>query len=513
MKKPFVFNALVLTLTSQLMRIIGIFYIAFLSNKIGAEGIGLNQLIGSIYFLAATLASSGIGTAVSRLTAESIAKSGYRSISNVVRRSLLFSIFFGMLAGILLFLLSGFLGTSILGDSRSVMSLKVLSAELPFMAVTSCLRGYFYGVKKVMKPAVQMIFEQIVQLTVLFMILDFYVGKGLDYACFAIALSSVVSELMSCGLGIILYAFDSYRRKLAISHEKNINRQILEISVPIAGSSYLRSGLRTAENVLIPSGLRQYGSSEGTSLAQFGTIGMTMPVLLFPSSFLSAISTLLLPEISEANALVNINRIKNIFSRVFQLTAVFSVLFCGMFIVFANDLGTLIYRNQNICTLLMILAPLVPLIYIDFIVDSMLNALNRQVKTLKINLFDYSIRICLILILIPRFGFWAYIPIFYLSTILNAFLSVRCLLITINSKINFMNWLIKPLLSILLSGSLLILLSKIIHYSVLNWGVVIVKIIILTVLYFLILLTALGIKVSELFRLRQTISTPENKNT
>jgi O-antigen/teichoic acid export membrane protein len=45
-----------------------------------------------------------------------------------------------------------------------VISLKTLSFGLPFMALSSCLRGYFYGVRKIMIPASQMIFEQGAQL-------------------------------------------------------------------------------------------------------------------------------------------------------------------------------------------------------------------------------------------------------------------------------------------------------------------------------------------------------------
>ena len=71
MKKAFFTNTVVLTVTTQLLRIIGLYYIAFLSDKIGTEGIGLYQLIFSVYFLATTIATSGISVAVSRLSAES----------------------------------------------------------------------------------------------------------------------------------------------------------------------------------------------------------------------------------------------------------------------------------------------------------------------------------------------------------------------------------------------------------------------------------------------------------
>jgi stage V sporulation protein B len=487
MKRTFFTNAVVLTLTTQLLRVVGLFFIAFLSGRIGAEGVGLYQLTFSVYFLAATMASSGIGIAVSRLTAESIAISGYRYMYNVVRRSAAFSLFTGLTIGFLLFAFSGFIGKSLLGDSRSVISLKTLSFGLPFMALSSCLRGYFYGVRKIMIPASQMIFEQGAQLAIVLAIIDSFASRGLEYSCLAIAVSSTMTEILSCGYGFVFYMFERARSALAVKREKDINRRILSISVPVAASSYLRAGLRTAENILIPSGLRRNGHSEGEALSRFGLIGMAMPVLLFPSSFLTAVSALLLPEISEAYSLQNAQRIKKMFLKVFQYTVMLSLLFSGIFIAFSRDFGMLIYQNADAALLIMLLAPLVPLIYLDFIVDSMLNGLNQQMKTLKINILDYTLRIGLILILIPKYGFFAYIAIYYLSTMLNAFLSIRHLLFVSEAKLDYLAFVIKPLLAVLASGLAVKALSKLISLAEPSWLYLALKIALMAAIYTIIL--------------------------
>lgn len=205
MKKAFFTNTVVLTLTTQLLRVVGLFYIAFLSDKIGTEGIGLYQLIFSVYFLATTLATSGISIAVSRLSADSLGRSGFKSISNVVSRAALFSLFLGLFAAAALFLSSGFIGAEILNDSRTIVSLKMLSCGLPFMAITSCLKGYFFGIRKALLPASEMLFEQAVQLIILFAIINSFIPKGLDYACFAIAISAAATEVIACGYTFLLY--------------------------------------------------------------------------------------------------------------------------------------------------------------------------------------------------------------------------------------------------------------------------------------------------------------------
>ena len=59
---------------------------------------------------------------------------------------------------------------------------------------------------------------------------------------------------------------------------------MLAIAVPVAASSYLRSGLNTAEQMLIPWGLKKYGLSENLALGEYGMIGgMVMPVIMLPA--------------------------------------------------------------------------------------------------------------------------------------------------------------------------------------------------------------------------------------
>ena len=58
------------------------FFRVYMSGKIGAEGMGLYQLIFSIYVLASTFATSGISTAVTRLVAEEAPEGGRAASSH-----------------------------------------------------------------------------------------------------------------------------------------------------------------------------------------------------------------------------------------------------------------------------------------------------------------------------------------------------------------------------------------------------------------------------------------------
>ncbi len=491
MKRSFVKNTLILTLTSQLLRVIGIYLLAYMSGKIGEEGIGLYQLILSIYMLAATFASSGIGIAVSRLTAEALSRSGGRNVTNVLQRAVSISLLLGITFGVALYSLSGFIGESWLGDARTVLSVKTLAFGLPFMALTSSLQGYFYGMKKVLKPAGQMMFEQMARIMLIMLILDMFLPKGLEYACFAIVLACMISEGLSCCFGFILYLIDKRQSSLKVTDEKGIMKKIAHIALPIAVSSYIRTALRTAENTMIPAGLRKFGATTKQALSQFGQIGMAMPIIFFPCGILAAVGTLLIPEVSEAYAVKNMRRVQYIFGKVFKNTVLLAILFAGVFTAFAKDFSLLIYQNGDIARLLMLLAPLVPLIYLDFIVDSMLNGLNQQVQTLKINILDSSLRVLLIFFLVPEFGLDAYIIILYVSALINGTLSIRRLLISSETKIPFVGWIIKPLVCVASSAMVVKILFAIIPLgdSVSAWCLTLKVVLMLALYIFLLFIT------------------------
>lgn len=480
--KHFFKNTMILTLTTQLLSLIGVFFIAWLSRAIGSEGIGLYQLISSVYILAGTLASSGVGVTVSRLIAESAAKSGGRSTSDVLRKAVIISAVMGITVGIALYLLSDVIGVSLLSDHRTVLSIKVLAPGLPFMALSATMRGYFIGMRRVLKPSIQMVFEQLVRIGISMMILHIFLPRGLEYACLAVILACMISEAASCLFAFAMYAMER-RHALPVIPEKGVTSKIIRISLSIAASSSLRSVLRTAENILIPLGLKRHGESHAGALSQFGQLGMTMPVLFFPSGLLVSVGTMLLPEVAHARAVGNTERIRSIFSRVFQMTVMMALLFCAVFLAFASDFGQLIYKSDAISRLLALMAPLTPLIYLDFVVDSMMNGLGQQMRTLRINILDYVIRIGLVVLLIPRFGLMAYLLILYLSAMLNATLSIRRLLIVSHTSIHIVEWIIKPLISAAAAGLLVVLVFRLLPLTQPNAWLLTAKIVLLTAVY------------------------------
>lgn len=452
MKKTiFIKNALILTATSFLLRFAGIIFKVWLASAIGSEGIGLYSLIFSFYVLCSTFATTGISTAVTRLVAEELALGSKKGTLRILRRSIELSMILSLLTIGIVYFGADFIATKIIKDIRTIPAIKILSFSLPFMATSSCLKGFFIARRKVTPNSLSQILEQIVRILIVVLLVTKFMGKGLKTTCAAVMLGDIISEAV--GFLCLFVAFLWDRKKLSsLCGRKNppfkIVRKIISISAPITSGRYLNSVLRTGENLLVPRTLAKFSGLKGSALSLFGMIkGMALPILFFPSAILNAISLLLIPEMSEACALKRFWVIKKSSENIIKITALISFIFASIFFVAGEKLGVLIYKSEEVGYLIKVLSPIVPLMYLDSISDGILKGLDQQKFTFITAISDSSIRILLIISLLPVTGLKGFIGIMYFSNILTCFLHVGRLIKISGAKLKKTEELLLPLLS------------------------------------------------------------------
>ena len=486
--KVFLFNGILLTITALVMRTIGMFFNVYISNKIGTEAVGIYQLIMSVYMFAITLANSGISLATTRIVSEQDAFGMDAGIKKAMRKCLTYSLVMGCLAGVLLFSFSSFIATYYLHSKISSIPLRILAFSLPFLSLSSCMNGYFSALRKVKKTVCAQVLEEFFKISLISFLLNCFMPSGLEYACISLVLGSTISEILSFLLLFFLFWLD--KKKLTASSYKDANytKQILKIAMPISFTSYVRSGLSTLKQLLIPIGLEKSGLSCENALSSYGIInGMVMPLIMFPCSFISSFSSLLIPEFSYMNAKCETQKMNFILNRILKLCFIFSFLIMGIFWCFSEELNNIIYPNIDISFYIKLLCPLIVLMYIDNIVDSILKGLDKQVSVMGINIIDLISSICLIYFLLPWQGIKSYIIVLFASEIINGLLSLLLLIKHTNLKINFENWILKPLLAIFFINFIIK------NYCSSNLFELVLQISIFCVCYFIILILVRGL--------------------
>lgn len=454
MRKIYVFllNGIILTASSLIMRSVMIWFNAYISSKIGAEGMGLYTLVMSVYSLAVTAAIFGMSLACTRLVAEENAASNPMGVKYSVKQCVLFGGLCGTIVAVIIYVFADFIGTKILQNELTVISLRAFGICLPFLSISSILNGYFTAISRITKSSLVQFAELFTKIIATTMFLNFMFPNTLEFSCFSVVLGGTVAETLSCLYYGIIYIADSKRYKKT-GTTKGIRKRIIKIAVPVALSSCLKSGLSAVKHIMIPIQLKKSGLSPSTALSQYGIIqGMVMPVIMFPSAIILSFSSLILPEFSQLYVKKNMQKINYSISKTFKITLLFSIGVTGIFIYFSDFLGMWIYNNNQAGYFIRLVAPVTAIMYLDFVTDSILKGINQQVGVVKINIIDTIMCIILIYFILPAYSTIGYIFVIFVSEIINGVLSINMLIKATDFEFKFKNWILKPSLSAFLTG-------------------------------------------------------------
>ena len=476
--RRFAVNALLLIAVNLFMRTVGVSFNVYLSNRAGGEVMGLYALLGGVYGLAMTLGCGGINLGTTRLIADVMG--GFcpvgggqtmdttlegdpcrLAIRRALRRCLGYSLICSMGAGLLLWSFAPLIGRVWLNDARTILSLRVLALTLPPLAVSACLGGYFTAVRRVAKSAAVGIGVQFLRIGFCAYLLTLWLPDGVEMTCLALVLGGALSEF--CGLALTVGAYLLERRQhLGLGRRREAVpscpeadqassvSKLLGITVPVTLSACLRSGLLTLQHILIPRGLKQSGASWESALTSYGVLhSMVLPVVLFPSAFISSFSGLLVPEVAESWARGDRPRVARLAVKIITPALLFSFGVAGVMACFGYELGEAIYGSREAGKYLRILAPLIPIMYVDSSVDAFLKGMGEQVYSMNVNIIDAAVSVLLVWLLLPRMGLWGYVVAIYVTETLNTTLSLCRMLRMSEMPVSLWRQVFGPLLCIL----------------------------------------------------------------
>ncbi len=399
---PLITGTLLLTLSGLISRLIGFFYRIFLSQKIGAEGMGIYQLTFPIHVLTISLTSSAIQTAISRFVAQAASSSCnsqdngslycHKTFCNercYLTAGLMLSLSLAFFCTVSLYRFSEFAAVHFLEEPRCAPLLQILSLTIPFAAIHACINGYFYGLKKTFVPAASQLLEQVVRVASVWLFFEVSIEKHN-----AISLNLIIWGMVAGEIAAVLFSVSFLRWKKRQGNRLLAVRQIFCMSLPLSANRVLVNILQSMEAVMIPGQLRQYGYSTSESLSVYGILtGMALPMVLFPSVLTNSVSVMLLPAIAEAQEKKDHPYILALIKR----TCFYSLLLgfgCTlMFLLLGQWMGSFLFGNSLAGTFIVILGWICPFLYLSTTLHSILNGLGRTTSTFFLNVLGLGIRI------------------------------------------------------------------------------------------------------------------------
>lgn len=374
----------------------------------------------------------GINITSTRIISEELAIGNNQGIKKSIIKCIIISLSFGFIACIIFCLNASFIAKICFHNKVGNSVVYLISIALPMIAISSCISGYFTAVRRVYKSVLANFLEYVAKIIITIFLLKKYIPTGnIENICFALILGDVLSEVCSFTYNIFVFIFDLNSKidnTCTIKNNHFLHR-IFRILLPVAFTSYIRSGLSTLKQLIIPSSLEKNGINCEAALAEYGTItGMAMPIVLFPATFLTAVSGLLIPEFSRYYVKKDYSKIKKYSDKLIVGSFLFASFLTCIYIILGNKLGEIIYHDAQVGIYIKMFAPLIPFMYVDIVVDNILKGLDAQVNVLFINIIDLLVSISFIFFFVPVFGINGFIASIFASEILNFGLSLKKLL-------------------------------------------------------------------------------------
>lgn len=399
-------GTLILTIAGIFSRILGFLYRIFLSNLIGAKGMGIFQLIFPVLTFCVALSCGGIQIAVSRFVAESKSKS---QSFLVLVSSIIMSLILSVLTSLILYNFAAPISIHIIKNDACIQLLKYASITIPLTAFHSCISGYYLGTKKTFVPAVSSVFEQIIKVIVLYVMGMVWLDSEIEITPLIAVYSMIISEI--AGSAFCLVAICSEKKyAFKIKNLLSTMKTTFSVSYVLTLNRLMMSFLQCFEAILVPIVLVKSGESNSSALSIYGILtGMAIPVITFPSAINSSVSTMILPTIAQANTSDEPIRVKRTteFSMWFSMV---SGIFCiGVFLFYGDFIGTNIFGHPEAGYYIKTLAWLCPFMYLSITLGSVLHGLGKTNTAFIHNVIGIFIKLVFLWFVVPEIGITGYL--------------------------------------------------------------------------------------------------------
>lgn len=471
-------GALLLTVAGMISRVIGFFYRIFLSRTFGAENIGIYQLIGPVMALAYSLSVAGFQTAISRITATTCAAAcsaglntaqpavssytaaGHKTTSakttcttpkpgtspagtfrsfSVLAAGMLLSILLSLGISCFVYFRCEEIAVRFLLEERCAPLLKILALSFPVSSIHSCVNGYFYGRKSAGFPAFSQLFEQIIRVgTVLFLCHTFLTENTGKTPDISLAVIGMVTGEVASALLSLLYLWHCFQKEARLPdagmrfgiREKNFSiaalfPELFMMALPLSAGRIIQNFLQSIEAIAIPERLRMFGLDTASALSEYGILtGMSLPFILFPTALTGSIAVMLLPTVSEAQALHQDRTIARAVRRSVNYCLLLGFACLILFLLTGPILGKVVFHQERAGSYLQILGFMCPFLYMNSTLSSILHGLGKTMRSFFYSVASLLVRLAFVFFTIPVFGIKGYLWALLASQILLSILQL-----------------------------------------------------------------------------------------
>ena len=388
----------------------------FMTRSLGTSAMGVLTLTGTFLGLAGIVSNGNAYLCTSRLISEELGKPG-SSPEKVLSHGIKLCLMLSTATSAVIVIFAGTFSHRFFGEADLTGDIRLMPAALISGAVAACLKGYFNACRRSSVTAAGDILEFVVRCAVI-VLMALSVDTPDDGDICGIMIAGIISgNLFSLLFLSVVYFIKSEKRSGCCSLSF---RRYTSLAMPIMGGGILTAVLSSTNDALIPICLRQYGDSAGRALSLFGIFeAIVIPTLFFPSVILCSMAGIIVSETARAAAARNHQRICLLASELTEWTLMYAIFSSAVLIRFGGQIGELFGGGELAGRMISVIAPVVPFIYMEIILEAMIKGMGMQGFSSLNYLCEYAVRIAVVLIFVPRAGFWGIAASYYASNVLG----------------------------------------------------------------------------------------------
>ena len=352
----FTSGILSLVISQILIKIFGVMYSIYMTNKsgFGDDGNAIYMSGYQIYALLLTVSSIGVPNAISKLISEKNSIKDYSNSNRIFKLSVFLFACIGVSGSIVLFMFSKFISHEILEIPKAMLSLNVLSPAVFFVSVNSVFKGYFNGTGKIKVTAKNQFLEQIFKavFTIIFVeITSRFSNNNTEIMAAAANLATTFATFFSFIHIYIKYLKDTKKQKIGYKYKKeNIKKSIINIiniSLPMTLNSILTSLGKNVDSVTVVRFLKNK-IGEKLAIKKYGIISSKIDILIaMPLSFNASVATALIPEIAKNKSRNDIDAIYKKIEFSILITLIISIPYTFGVLFFSKEILTILFPKAN----------------------------------------------------------------------------------------------------------------------------------------------------------------------
>ena len=397
-----------LTISTLIVKILGLIYKIPLANILGDEGMGFFNSAYTVYSFFFLLCTAGVPKAIMILVSSSKAKGDSADVERIVSIAMRLFLYVGIGISFIFALFSGSL-SRLIGNSQARATMIAVAPSILFISLASVVRGYLSADLRLLEIAVSQIIEGVGKLAV-----------GLILACLSsranmtlpmISAMTILGVSFGSLVGLVyLLVISKIKIKRYKIGQNKIIREIFKISLPITMSAAIISMTNVIDLGLIMRSLGHIGYTESESAAMYGNYTtLAVPMLNLALAIISPISIAFLPMFTKSIATNDFESLSHYEISAFKLASfIASPMLVGL-IVYSKEILSVLFPSSSAEVGAMLLCLLCPAI----VFSSSLLIINNSLEAggqVRAPLISMSIG-CLIKILVsyllirnPAFG-------------------------------------------------------------------------------------------------------------